>query len=282
VTGPLIRALEAADLATASTVTAASFGIDLREPATADRLRARLAHPLLTDPDGGFVAERDGRLIGVAQAVVRERLWCLSLLAVEPGAQSAGAGRALLERTLAYGAHADAGLIPSSNDPRALRLYALTGFSLLPTFEATGEIDRRKLPAPGPEVREGGPGDLEALAAISRDIRGAPHTLELEYALRGGARLVRVAGRGFAVASPDHGVWLLVAYDEPAATALLAAALALIDRTDRPAVRWITGDQQWAIELLLRAGLTLLPYGALCVRGRPGPLHPFLPSGPFA
>ena len=51
---------------------------------------------------------------------------------------------------------------------------------------------------------------------------------------------------------------------------------------DSARVRWITAAQQWAIEVLARAGLRLTAYGALCVRGMPGPLAPFLPSAPFA
>ena len=49
------------------------------------------------------MAERDGRSIGVAQALQRERLWCLSLLTVRPDVQSAGAGRALMDSALRYG-----------------------------------------------------------------------------------------------------------------------------------------------------------------------------------
>ncbi len=280
--GVQIRRLEAADLDAAARTSASAFALDVSEPSTADRWRARVAHPVSTDPDGAFVADRDGRVIGVAQAIRRERLWCLSLLAVAPDAQTSGAGRALLDRALAYGAGADAGLIPSSSDPRALRLYAFAGFSVLPTFEAVGAIDRSALPRADPKVREAGLADLEALAAIARDIRGAPHTLELEFALRSGARLMRLGDRGYAVATPGRGVWLLVAYDEAAAAALLWSALALDDDAERPSVRWITAEQQWAVEVVLRAGLRLVPSGALCVRGLPGPLRPFLPSGPFA
>ena len=40
--------------------------------------------------------------------------------------------------------------------------------------------------------------------------------------------------------------------------------------------------QQWAIRVVLEAGLSLQAYGALCVRGRTGTLHPFIPSGAFA
>jgi len=48
------------------------------------------------------VAELDERVIGVAQAIVREGLWCLSLFAVAPDAQSAGAGAVLLDHAIAY------------------------------------------------------------------------------------------------------------------------------------------------------------------------------------
>jgi hypothetical protein len=172
-------------------------------------------------------------------------------------------------------------LIPSSSDPRALRLYALSGFALLPTFEVAGSLDRSALPQPRGEVHAVEHDDLESLAPISRDVRGAPHTPELEFALRMGMRLLRVGDRGFAVVAPGRGVWLLVARDDGAASQLLWAALAIAG-TERPSVRWITAEQQWAIEIVVRAGLRLVPYGALCVRGQPGPLRAFLPSGPFA
>ncbi len=277
-----IRRLERADLPAVATTSASAFALDIADPSVAQRWRERVAHPLTTDPDGCFVAERGARVVGAVQALRRERVWCLSLLTVQPDAQSAGLGRMLLARALSYGPDTDAGLIPSSSDPRALRLYALAGFALRPAFDAVGAIDRRSLPRPDHQVREGGPADLDALAAISRDVRGGPHTRELEFALGWGARLLRLGDRGFAVAVPGRGVWLLVARDEQAASSLLWAALALIGETEQPVVRWMTADQQWAIEVVLRAGLQLTPFGALCVRGRPGPLRPFLPSGPFA
>jgi GNAT superfamily N-acetyltransferase len=274
--------MEPADVADAAAVAAASFEFDISAPPAAERFRERLAHLLDTDPGGAFVAEYRGEIIGAAEAMVRERLWCLSLLAVAPGHQSAGAGAALLERTLGYGAQADAGLIVSSNDPRALRLYARAGFSLQPTFEAVGPLDRQALPHPDPGVREGGGADLDLAASISRDIRGATHTPELELALRQGGQLLRVGDRGFTVAQAPHGVWLLVARDDAAATALLWSALALSGDGAGPSIRWITGAQEWAVTAAVQAGLRLSATGALCVRGRPGPLRPFIPSGPFA
>jgi ribosomal protein S18 acetylase RimI-like enzyme len=277
-----VRRLESADLEATADLTAAAFDIDIEEEANRRRWLGRLAHPLRTDPDGAFIAERDGRVLGAAQAIRRERLWVLSLLAVDPGAQSAGAGRALMDRALSYGAAGDTGLIVSSSDPRALRLYGLAGFSLWPTFEARGSLDRAKLPRADPAVREAGADEIEEVAPISREVRGAAHTPDLAFALGRGGRLLRHGDRGFSVTLPGFGVWLLAARDPEAAQALLWGALELVgDIEDHPSVRWITGGQDWAIELLLGAGYALTPYGALCVRGRPGPLHPYLPSPPF-
>lgn len=275
--------MTADDLAASERVSAAAFGFEIGAEPVAARWHRRHAHLLATDPDGCFVAEHDGAVVGVAQAMLRERLWCLSLLTVDPGAQSAGAGRALFEAALSYGRReADGALIVGSNDPRAMQLYGNAGFRLLPTFVATGTLHRRALPRADARVREAGAGDLEALAVISRAVRGAPHTLELEFVLGGDARILRFGDRGFTVADPFHNPWLLVALDEEAATALLWASLTLPSASEERAVRWLTGEQEWAIAVMLRAGLALRAEGALCVRGDPGPLHPFLPSPPFA
>jgi GNAT superfamily N-acetyltransferase len=270
----------ARDIDAASGVAAAAFSRDLGDEETARRWRERIAYPWRTDPGGAFVAEHDGRVIGVAEAIVRERLWCLSMLAVEPGVQSAGAGRALMERAARYGGAEDPGLIVSSNDPRALRLYAGGGFALHPTFEASGVVDRRRVPALGYSVREADGEDLDALAAVTRAVRGAPYTDELCFLVTQGARLLRIADRGFAALNPEGMVWALVARDEDTASALLWNAVALAEGPAR--VRWITGAQQWAIDIVARAGMRLTAYGALCVRGKPGPLAPFLPNNSFA
>ena len=272
--------MQAGDLEAAAGVAAAAFSRDLGDEVVARRWRERIAYPWQTDPDGAFVAELEGRVIGVAEAILRERLWCLSMLAVEPGIQSAGAGRALMARAGQYGGAAGAGLIVSSNDPRALRLYADCGFALHPTFEASGVVDRRRVPALGGSVREDDGKDPEAFAGLTREVRGAPYTDELRFACGQGARRLCIVDRGFAVVNADGQLWALVARDEEVAGALLWSALALAEGPAR--VRWITGAQQWAIDIVARAGLRLTAYGALCVRGTPGPLAPFLPNNSFA
>ena len=173
---PEIRVLTPEALPAAAAVSAASLGVDISGADGRAMWTDRIAHLCGTDPAGTFVAERDGVVIGVAQAMRRERLWCLSLFAVDPGAQSGGAGRALLARALGYGAGTDAGMIVSSNDPRALRLYGLSGFSLHPTLSADGTVERRALPAPDPaDPRARRRRARPARVARSRDPRRAVH-----------------------------------------------------------------------------------------------------------
>ncbi|HMD56860.1 MAG TPA: GNAT family N-acetyltransferase [Solirubrobacteraceae bacterium] len=277
-----LRPMEPGDVAIAVDVSAAAFEYELTDAATRAFWEMRVAHPLRTDPGGAFVAELDGRLVGVAQALQRDRVWVLTLLTVLPTAQSTGAGRALFERALDYGERAAPGLIVSSNDARAMRLYARAGFSLLAALETDGLLQRRALPRPNSRIREAGHADLGALEMISRAVRGATHTPDLELALRQEAVLLRLGDAGFAAAMPGHGVWMLAARHESDAQALLWQALEIAGESVRPAVRWLAGDQAWAIDVLLRAGFGLRAYGALAVRGRPGPLRPYIPSGPFA
>lgn len=282
-----VRPMVAADLEAAAEVSGAAFGVDLSDPDGRASWTERVAHPMRTDPDGAFVASgEDGVIVGVGQAVRRDRVWVLSLLTVAPGDQSRGAGRALLEQCLDVRRGGDAALIVSSNDPRAMRLYGRAGFRLLPTLEASGSVDRGRIPAGLPAVTDGS-GDLESLDAISREVRGGPHSLDLPHALWRGSEILRLGDDGFVVTQPAGGIWLLAARDEAAARALLWHALALApaepDRGDaRPFARWLTAEQTWAVEVLLTAGLGVRAYGAVCVDGDPGPLWPYIPSGPVA
>jgi ribosomal protein S18 acetylase RimI-like enzyme len=279
----VIRQMQASDVPAVLAVSAAAFDHDISAPGEREGWRERICHPFKTDPAGAFVAERAGRIVGVAEAIRREGLWALSLLTVDPAAQSSGVGRELLQASLTYGEGTTAQLIVSSNDPRAIRLYGLAGFELHPTFHAQGKL-RLGEPLPGvAEVVEHA-GDTAELDAVARELRGGPLAPEFAFYAGTGSRIMRLGTRGYAVASPRFGVTTVAARDEPSARALLWAALAHAGDGDgqRPTLRWISGAQQWAIDLALGSGLQLVPYGALGVRGRPGPLKPYLPSPPFA
>ena len=84
VTAPPVRPMTDADIPQVATVSAEAFEIDIDTPAARRHWEQRLRHSLLTDPDGSFVSEHDGVITGAAQAVIRERLWILSLMTVSP------------------------------------------------------------------------------------------------------------------------------------------------------------------------------------------------------
>ena len=243
------------------------------------RTEGRTAYFLQTDPAGSWVVEVDGAVAGLAQAHRREGLWILSHLFVAPEAQGHGAGRELLDRTLDYGSPDDPGLIISSRDPRAIRRYAATGFALHPTVVAWGKVQRDRL-SPPPDVRPGDAADLQLAAAVDRHLRGAARIAELELCLAEGDRMLVVPERGYALVRGTR-VVSVAALDEDVGRQLLKAGLleAAQDDSAPAEVSRMTAAQNWAMEVALDAGLELHPHGPIFVRGRPGPLAPYLPDG---
>jgi GNAT superfamily N-acetyltransferase len=237
----------------------------------------RYRHIIETDPGGAWVAEENGRAIGAACAILREGVWGLSLLVVDPSAQSGGVGRALLERAVRYGDGARGGIITSSSDPRALRAYARAGFALHPAAEATGVPHRRTLPS---TVREGSAADLALTEAIDRKVRGAAHGPDIEVMLAAGSRMLVVDDRGYAFGRGSD-VYLVAAADVEAAQDLLRAVIATAPEDDAVTVSWITSAQGWAVDVVLEAGLELKLRGAVFLRGDVGPFQPYLPSGAY-
>jgi predicted N-acetyltransferase YhbS len=278
----LVRPMAEDDIREVATVTAEAFGTDLSTELLRHNWEQRLRHSLRTDPAGSFVTESRGLISGAAQAVIRDTTWILSLMAVSPSLGEGGEGRALMQSTLDYERGCDGGLIIASNDPRALRLYGSSGFALEATFKANGTIDPAALPDPDPAISAVAPAELGTLETISRAVRGATHGPDLEVAVLRSSSVFRLEQRGFVVAMPGRGVWALAATDEQAARALLWHALGELRHEPRIEIGWISGRQQWAIDVLLAARLSLTAYGAIGTRGSVGPMYPYIPSPPFA
>jgi GNAT superfamily N-acetyltransferase len=246
------------------------------------RGRARIAHLQQTDPDGCWVAERDGKVVGVALALIREDVWGLSLFGVAPSQHGQGIGSRLFAPALAYGDGTRGGLILSSEHPAAMRRYALAGFRLLPSVSAAGVLDRRGLPAglrskPGALEDER---DMATCAAASRFVRGASHGPDLQRCLEAGGELLVLPGRGF-VMHREGAPFLLAALDDEAATDLMWSAFAAAPPGGSVHVDFITAGNDWAIAVALRARLALSPDGPVFARGTLGPLAPYLPSGAY-
>jgi hypothetical protein len=161
-------------------------------------------------------------------------------------------------------------------DPQAMRAYQRAGFALEPTLQATGRVERGSVPVTG-TVRDGDANDLDLAAQVDRSQRGSAHGADLQLLVELDNRLLVVDDgqrRGYAVI--DGSPRIVAATDVHAAQALLWTALAECT-AEEISVHALRANQQWAIDVVVRAGLRLAPGGPLCTMGELGPMAPYLP-----
>ena len=250
----------------------------------AQRKRAiqRHHHFIAHDPAGSWVAVDGHQVVGCGLALRRDNLWGLSLLVVDPSAQSLGVGRRLIDATLTYAEGCERGVILSSNDARAMRTYATSGFELFPQVAASGTPSVNAAPTSVGRVRNGSTADGEFANELDRQVRGAGRGPDHAWIADVAPMYVvdDSDGRGYAYLR-DGDVYLLAATDDDTATSLLwrcftHAAEQGIDLS----IEHITGEQQWAIKASLDARLTIRPAGPVFWRGTTPP-RAYLPSGAF-
>lgn len=240
-------------------------------------LERRTGYLAERDPAGAWVAEEGGEVIGMTNAIVRDGIWGLSMMAVLPDRHARGTGTQLLRAALTHAEGTRGQLIMSSQDPKAMRLYARAGFDLLPGVSLAGILDRSALPD-GLAARE--TDDLEAAAALGAPVRGGAYdaqdlALLLTLPMSG---IFMVEGRGFALHQGGRPN-LVVADSEAVATDLLWSALACTAPGGTVDIDPVTAGQDWAVRVGLDAGLALTPSGPMFKRGAFGPLRPWLASG---
>jgi len=249
------------------------------------RRQDRTRHFLGTDPAGSWVAEDDGTVIGMSQSFVREGYWMLSQLGTVPGRQGHGVGRELLRLALSHGDPQSPGTIQCSRDPKAMALYTSFGFVLHPVVAAWGAMRPGTMERPA-EVRRYEPDEvttqeLDVVTAIDREVRGSARTVDVIFMLaQPGNRLLLQADRGYAVAR-DERIVTLGARDEESASLVLRTMLAEAPAGETIEINWLTSAQQWAIRVVVEAGIELQPYGPVMVRGMDGPPSPYIPSGGY-
>lgn len=245
-----------------------------------ERGRRRHEHFVKHDPDGVFVATVADRIVGCALALRREGLWGLSLLVMDPAAQSAGAGRKLLDASLTYSEGCKRAVIQSSTDARAIRAYGTSGFDLFPQVTASGKpsFDDRHHTR---RVRVGGPDDADFANEVDRQVRRAGRGPDHEMAASNTMYVVDDAdGQGYAYMR-DGELYLLAATNDDAATALLCRCFEHAKDSDSTiTVEHITAEQQWAIRACLSARLDIAPGGPVFWRGATPP-PAYIPSGAF-
>ncbi|MDT7548790.1 MAG: hypothetical protein QOE84_1184 [Actinomycetota bacterium] len=289
-----VRPLEPADIVRADEVayaslTAMSAQYAPSAPAstgrTPERIRfahARIAHLLETDPAGAWVAVDGEDVVGIALSLRRGPMWFLSLLAVATDLQARGAGKSLLDASLRTAEGAEAAWILATPDPKALRRYAMAGFRPHPAYAAHGSLDRALVPA-GLGVRDGDVSrDGDLVQEVVTGLRGAAYGPDLDAMVSVGAQLLvaeQGRDRGYCLCAPT-GIFSLGATSPAVGQRLLWEALTRLTGPELE-VFWLTAEQQWAIDVVLAARLSLRPGPSSCRRSTLGPLSPYLPSGAY-
>jgi GNAT superfamily N-acetyltransferase len=237
----------------------------------------RTRHVVETDPGGCWVAEDDTGLVGMVTSLRRETLWCLATYAVLPGRQGQGIGKPLLAAALDHGRACTRGMLSSSADPKAVRIYRQAGFDLHPQMYLTGTVDRSAIPVVE-KVREGSAGDVDLMDSLDRVTRGAGHGPDHALMLRTWRLLVTdtSTGSGYAYLDERGRLGLLAASNRRTAVRLLWATLA--EATGEATVPHVTGANQWVLDVGFAARLDLHQEGYLGLRGMKPPA-PYVHNG---
>jgi GNAT superfamily N-acetyltransferase len=287
-------------------------------PAEVNAATRLFVHLQATDPDRFIVAtvpdEVSGeRAIAFASAIVRERLWYLSMLFVLPEYQGSGLGRELLARVLprdADGTNADAGpdlgsgvraTATDSAQPISNALYALydivprmpllslTGLPQRP--EAFGELPSGIVPIPfegiamGPPDGQGHRMLVDAIDTLDRELLGVAHPADHQF-LRSESR------HGWLYRGPDgepvaYGyageagrVGPIAVRDEALLAPILGHLMSVVVPRGAFAM-WVSGAADRAIVPALRAGFRLDPFPVLLCWDRPfADFSRYLPISP--
>ena len=262
-------------------------------------------HLRSTDPDRFVVAtvpETGGeRVVGFASAIVRERLWYLSMLFVLPEFQGAGLGRDLMAHVRPPDETMVRAVATDSAQPISNALYAgdgivprtpllsLTGLPRHPA--AFGELPSGIVPLAFDDIAAGPPDGkghrllVEAIDRLDRELLGVAHPLDHRF-LRTESR------RGWLYRGPDgtpvgYGYAGVAGRLGPVAVrdaALLGPVLGHLTSAVVPRgafALWVGGDADQAIVPALRAGFRLDRFPVLLCWDRPfADFSRYLPISP--
>jgi GNAT superfamily N-acetyltransferase len=240
-------------------------------------------HLQSTDPERFLVATArpgeggDPRIVAFGAAVVRERLWYLSMLFVLPEFQGEGLGRALLERLLPDDAAMSRATATDSVQPISNALYSmhdivprmpllsLTGLPQRP--DAFGELPSGVVPLPFDELAAGPPDGLghrmlvEAIDALDRELLGVAHPVDHRF-LRSESRhgwLYRGPDGtpvGYGYAGEAGRVGPIAARDAALLAPIIGHLMSAVVPRGAFAI-WVGGTADRALAPALRAGLRL-------------------------
>jgi hypothetical protein len=253
-------------------------------------------HLSTTDPDRFVVAtdvnptSGEERIVGFASALVRERLWFLSMLFVSPHVQAGGVGRALLVHVMPEpSAGMSMATATDSAQPISNALYSSYGIvPRIPLLNLIGRPERAEAfeplpsgvtPVPFESIAGGPPGGpghrelAEAVDGLDRELLGVAHPVDHRY-LRAESRrgwLYRGpdgAPVGYGYATEAGRVGPVAVRDADLMVAVLGHLTSVVEPRGAFAL-WLPGNADRAVVAALRAGFRLDQFPVLLCWDRP-------------
>jgi len=243
------------------------------EPGSPEFTRFKAGQMLATDGFAGLVAERPGDIVGSAFVDERAVIAGIGPVTVDPAAQDAGIGRALMEAALRRERERGAvgvRLVQTAYHHRSLALYALMGFVVrepLSVVQGTPPA----LAVPGLGVRPAREDDLAACGDLCARVHGHDRNGELADAIAAGtAAIVERPGRVCGYATGFGYGWHAVAETNEDLIALLGSAKTfmglgvLVPSRNAELLRWCLAHGLRIVQqsTLMTAGLYNEPAGA--------------------
>jgi GNAT superfamily N-acetyltransferase len=201
------------------------------EPSSPEFTRMMTGQMLGSEGFAGLVAERGGQVVGSAFADERGPVVGVGPVTVDPAAQDAGVGRALMEAIVAR--ERDRGapavrLVQTAYHYRSLALYSKLGFLVRePLSVLQGPPPATRIP--GASVRDAEDQDIDACGDLCVRVHGHDRSGELRDAIRAGtARVVERGGRVSGYATGFGYGWHAVAETNEDMIGLLGSAEAFM------------------------------------------------------
>ncbi len=224
--------------------------------AAAGLVSAFIGHPRIW----GVVAERDGRVIGSNFLDERSPVVGVGPITVDPGEQTRGVGRGLMQAVLDRGTGVQGiRLLQDAFNVRSLGLYASLGFQVRDPVVVMGGRPAAG-PGPGVDVRPLAADDLEECAALHRAIHGYDRSGELHDALHTPGLEPFVAVRRGRIVAYATGTTFFAAAHGAGRTEedLFAVIAGALRATDAPASFLLPTRQTALFRACLDAGLRVV------------------------
>jgi predicted N-acetyltransferase YhbS len=201
------------------------------EPGSPEFTQMLVQNLLGADGITGFVAERAGRVVGMAFVDERDPVAGVGPVSVDPAAMDAGVGRSLMEAVVAREQERGAPgvrLVQTAYHYRSLALYASLGFVVREPLSVM-QGDPPRVSIEGRAVRPAQEEDLAACDAICRDVHGHDRSHELRGAIGMGSAVVVEGAAGISGYATGFGYgWHAVGRTTDDIKALLASPEAYV------------------------------------------------------